>query len=145
MGLGRISSCRELNILLIKGLILDSGPGPMGLFDVTFNSFFNNQSFMALPLYLFAVNAANKVELKENLNQVKYQLGKLSHSRSLYKSVPWTGRFMSYNEKGSWPVLFLYSKEDRMMPWKYIQRVIAMQAGIYILPKIGYFCPTPCI
>ena len=44
------------------------------------------------------------------VGMVKLQLGRLLHNYK-YKSTPWTGRFMSYHERGHWPALFFYSKE----------------------------------
>lgn len=111
----------------IKGLIIDSAPGPMGTLDNALKTtFFNNQSFLFLPLAMLGVNAANRMPLSENLGMVKLQLGRLLHNYK-YKSTPWTGRFMSYHERGHWPALFFYSKEDQLMPWKYVKKVIAMQ------------------
>ena len=104
---------------------MDSGPSPMGILDnVLQTSFFNNQSFLCLPFHMFGVNAANRMNIKENLRLVKHQISQFPRTYPRNRNVPWTGRFVSYHEKGDWPILFLYSKEDKLLSWKYLELVI---------------------
>lgn len=113
---------------LIKGLILDSGPGPIGIYDnLLKRNFKDKQSWMFFPFALFGINAANRVGLIENFKQIYQQLRALRVNWPLYRSVPFTGKFMSEVEAGTWPVLLLYSKEDAMMPWNYISRIGEIQ------------------
>ncbi|XP_023333025.1 transmembrane protein 53-like isoform X1 [Eurytemora carolleeae] len=109
----------------IKGLILDSGPGPMGLRDNVLKRIFNDkQGRIFLPIALFFVNAANKIPFAENIKSIIEQCRSLKSNFKENSHVPWTGLFMKTQEKGTWPVLFLYSKADTLMPWKYVAGVV---------------------
>ncbi|XP_023333027.1 uncharacterized protein LOC111704882 isoform X3 [Eurytemora carolleeae] len=113
------------NIPEIQGLILDSGPGPMGLRDNVLKRIFNDkQGRIFLPIALFFVNAANKIPFAENIKSIIEQCRSLKSNFKENSHVPWTGLFMKTQEKGTWPVLFLYSKADTLMPWKYVAGVV---------------------
>jgi len=113
---------------LFKGLILDSGPGPMSLRDNYFKkNYKDNQTKSFLPIALYSVNAANKVPLSENIKQVKATLKVLGKNFAAYKNVPWTGAFLTHHEQGTWPLLLLYSKEDVLMPYTYLERMLEHQ------------------
>eukprot|EP00088_Acartia_fossae_P023055 TRINITY_DN24120_c0_g1_i1.p1 TRINITY_DN24120_c0_g1~~TRINITY_DN24120_c0_g1_i1.p1 ORF type:complete len:197 (+),score=20.50 TRINITY_DN24120_c0_g1_i1:80-592(+) len=113
---------------LIKGLILDSGPGPMGCRDNFFKKNYTDKTSMVfLPIALYSVNAANKIPLSENLRQMKDQFKALPKHYKYCHNVPWTGPFLTHEEKGEWPILLLYSKEDVLMPYTYLERMVEYQ------------------
>jgi len=112
---------------LCKGLILDSGPGPMSLRKKFKKNYKDNQSKIFLPIALFSVNAANKVPVTENIKQVKATIKVLSENLEKYQDVPWTGSFLTHHEQGTWPLLLFYSKEDVLMPQTYLERMLDHQ------------------
>jgi len=108
---------------MIKGLIMDSGPGPMGIRDnLLKRDYKDNPSSAFFPFALLSVNSANNVALLENLRNVYHQLRVLPKNYKENKKIPWTGAFITHHEKGSWPLLLLYSKEDQLMPYTYFER-----------------------
>jgi len=118
---------------LIKGLIMDSGPGPMRIRDIFMNRDYKDDPSSGLPnpsfllSSLLLVNSANKVPLLENLSNICDQLRVLPKNYKENKEIPWTGPFITHHEKGSWPLLLLYSKEDKLMPYTYIDRLLKFQ------------------
>jgi hypothetical protein len=109
----------------IKGLILDSGPGPMGLRDNVLRRIFNDkQGYFVMPFAMFIVNSSNKVPLADNLKAVIQQLRSVIQNVKMYKHIPWPGLFIKTQEKGSWPALVLYSKADALLNWRYTRRTL---------------------
>ena len=42
-------------------------------------------------------------------------------------SVSWVGDYLKYEDSGPWPLLFIYSKKDRLIDWRFISGVVAEQ------------------
>ena len=70
----KVSKERQI-VNFVKGLILDSGPGPMGAYDHYMGSNFRHtQHPVFMPLAVFLINRANGVRLAENMAQITDQL-----------------------------------------------------------------------
>jgi len=120
---------QEYNKLhMIKGLIMDSGPGPLGIRDnILKRDYIDNTNPAFLAYGLLSVNSANGVALLDNLRNVRDQLRVLPKKFKENKNIPGPGTFLTHHEKGSWPLLMLYSKEDQFIPHTYIERILQHQ------------------
>lgn len=43
------------------------------------------------------------------------------------KSLEWAGNYLRYRENEKWPLLFLYSKTDDLMPYRYVRKLVKMK------------------
>jgi len=142
----------EYQDIIIKGAVFDSAPGPgspleclqyMGLLPeflpITAGKLSKFFLYTAYPL----LNRINKMELKDILAASVYQARHLEVNWRHHHGVPWPGPFLM-NERADWPLLFLYSKKDSQIPWRYITKVADMQRGqgrkvtTHMLPSSGH-------
>lgn len=132
--------------LTIKGAVFDSSPGPIGIQNIqkyinlsSINKFRpSRQTPVFLPMHLFGVNMANRVPLAQTLSQIFYQINFFKNNWKKNKHVPWVGAYMTEKERQSWPLLFIYSKNDKLLPWRYVEEVIRVQTltGRPVLSKL---------
>jgi len=123
--------------LQIKGAVFDSSPGPLGIQNIQkyinvpgINKFRPaRQTRLFLPFHHFGVNMANRVPLAQTLTEMVYQLRFLATNWKKVKDVPWVGAYMTQHEREAWPLLFIYSKNDKLLPWPYVEEVIRVQSG----------------
>merc|ERR1712013_190515 len=125
----------EYQDITIKGAVFDSAPGPgntletlqyLGLLPkyppTTAGNLLTYFLYTAYPW----LNRINKMKLKDILAASVYQARNLEVNWRRHHGVPWPGPFLM-NERADWPLLFLYSKKDRQIPWRYITRVADKQ------------------
>ena len=109
---------------MFKGLIMDSGPGPMGWRDNIFQKNYNDkQSLTFLTIMLFIVNIANRMSLRDNVAMTIKQMLNLRQNYK-HEHIPFAGTFVTHHEKGDWPMLVLYSKQDAILPFNYLDRLL---------------------
>ena len=77
-------------------------------------------SKLFLQVSYLGVNYSNRVGLKENLRRFLDQRRELEPD----PNVSWVGHFIKYEDTGSWPQLFIYSKADRLIPWQFVSEVV---------------------
>jgi len=126
----------EYRDIKIKGAVFDSAPGPGTHIE-------NLQSFGILPKYLPGftrgklskqwfyvsypfINRINGMGLKEMWTASVNQARSLEVNWKLHNTTPWPGPYLM-NERADWPLLFLYSKKDNQIPWRYITSVADKQ------------------
>jgi len=112
--------------LRVIGSVFDSGPGPSQLpynpktSDIT-NSFGRRPpGRLFLTLAYLGVNKANGLSLLENLKLVIRQQRLMSRD----PGVSWCGHWMKYEDPNTWPVLFIYSEADKLIPARYLDTVV---------------------
>merc|ERR1712126_102814 len=116
----------------VKGAIFDSAQGPGTLSEFMFN-YFGAQHLIqgkSAPLfYYFGIAAltmaslANKVPLGEVLNAIRRQQKAMKLMCHLNRGVPWCGSYLRDEAEG-WPLLFLYSRVDWQIPYRFIEHVV---------------------
>jgi len=112
---------------VLKGVIMDSGPGPMGWRDnILRNWYTDKQSLTFLTNMLFIVNIANRMGLKENIAMTAKQIINISKNWK-NRNVPWAGKFVTHHDQGNWPMMILYSKEDLILPYNYLERLLKLK------------------
>jgi len=123
--------------LQIKGAVFDSSPGPLGIQNIQkyitvpgINQFRpSRQTRLFFPFHHFGVNMANRVPLAQTITEMVDQLRFLKTNWKKVKDVPWIGAYMTQYEREEWPLLFIYSKNDKLLPWQYVEEVIRVQSG----------------
>jgi len=134
---------RHLSILLkdkphdlnLRGAIMDSNPGPMSkvpyLAQRLGSSSLHDTPRLLYPFsflagtYGFFLYTIKKEPLVSSINRA---LRLLPQSRKNYRMhngpLDWAGPYLRHVENESWPLLFLYSKTDWMMPHTYVSLLI---------------------
>jgi len=96
--------------------VFDSGPGIIGPLQLLFPSWkFGSPALPSRFWFHFGLlfaNIANKVGVKETLNQLITQRRLLDP----HSTTPWVGYYIRYEDKGDWPMLFIYSDNDILQP-----------------------------
>ena len=121
-------SCPEYDHLQVKGAVFDSGPGPQTLLPrpALFSKLRRDKSEARPPGKLFlqtaylSVNQANKLSLRDNMRMMVRQWRDLEPD----PSVSWVGHHLKYQDWGPWPLLFIYSKADPLIPWKFLSGLV---------------------
>jgi len=121
--------------LQIKGAVFDSSPGPLGIQNIQkYISVWginklrpSRQTRLFLPFHHFGVNMANRVPISQTITEMVYQLKFLKTNWKKVRHVPWVGAYMTQHEREAWPLLFIYSKNDKLLPWRYVEEVINAQ------------------
>eukprot|EP00092_Neocalanus_flemingeri_P029027 GFUD01031512.1.p1 GENE.GFUD01031512.1~~GFUD01031512.1.p1 ORF type:complete len:315 (-),score=98.13 GFUD01031512.1:124-1029(-) len=119
--------------ITIKGAVFDSAPGPGTLLEhlpfplstLSTTKYPLSKSFLLYGAYP-SVNLANGMKLRDILTASADQARSLKVNWPLNKSVPWPGPYLKH-EKADWPLLFLYSKKDKQIHWRYISSVADQQ------------------
>ena len=112
--------------LRITGSVFDSGPGPDKIFynpgtsDNTNSSGPQPPGRMFLTLAYLSVNSANGVSLWENLQLVARQTRQMTRD----PRVSWCGHWLKLEDPGTWPVLFIYSEADKLIPVRWLDTVV---------------------
>merc|ERR1711936_42611 len=75
------------------------------------------------------VNLANRASIGDTLPQIVQQLKFLKSHWKQNKHVPWIGACMIEHERETWPLLFIYSKNDKLLPWRYVDEVVNTQTS----------------
>ena len=107
--------------LRIKGAVFDSSPGPLGIQNIQNIKGINKyrpsrQTPFFLPMHHFSVNMANRVPMMQTLTELVYLFRFLKTNWAKTKHVPWIGEYMTHHERQTWPLLFIYSKNDKLVP-----------------------------
>jgi len=121
--------------MAIKGAVFDSSPGPIGIQNIqkvikvrAINKFHpRGQTSLFLPFHLYGVNMANRVPVGQTLWEVWDQIRFLLKNWAKHKHVPWVGAYMMQQEREKWPLLFIYSKNDKLLPYMYLDELIEVQ------------------
>ena len=105
--------------LRVTGSVFDSGPGPAQL---SYKPGTERQTpgRLFLTLAYLSVNSANGVSLRENLQLVARQTRRLTWD----PSVSWCGHWLKHEDPGTWPVLFIYSEADKLIPSRWLDTVV---------------------
>ena len=114
--------------LQLRGAVFDSGPGPQTLLPIS--ALFSDErrdnrkarppgKFFLRASYL-AVNHANKLSPRENLRLMARQWQELEPD----PGVSWVGHHVKHQDCGAWPLLFIYSKADRLIPWQFVSSLV---------------------
>jgi len=122
----------------VKGAVFDSAPGPGTMIQNTlgFSAFslpylhkasLRNSRWMFTPSYA-TVLYANRKPVKEIIPLVLEQVRCFRQNWKKNKDIPWPGPYMMFEEKKTWPLLFLISKKDKLMPWRYVKEVALKQS-----------------
>ena len=113
--------CRDVDIV---GAVFDSAPGPplghMTFLQEKTTSSPSPPSKLSLVIAHLGVNQANGVSLTENLKMTVEQVRNM-------KSNPghsWPTHFLRHQDQSTWPVLFIYSEGDRLLPWQRISSLV---------------------
>ena len=120
--------------LELRGAIMDSNPGPiskvpyicqrLGTSSLHDTSYLYPLWFLA-GTYGFFQYTINKASLRSSIG---HSLSILPKSRKNYNvhngALDWCGPYMRHVENEDWPLLFLYSKTDWMMPHTYVSLLI---------------------
>jgi hypothetical protein len=135
------------NKFVIAGAIFDSGPGPLSLpsfvgcrFNLGSNKFVqqmltptvSNEKRLFRPFctifYNYYIDRMDKSKsFAVCLQEAKMVAKRFDPNWKKFSNVwPWPGDYMLV-ERASWPLLFLYSDRDRMMPAAFVERVIEAQ------------------
>merc|ERR1711892_272469 len=132
--------------LKIKGAVFDSSPRPLGIqniqkyLDIDGIQKYrpSRQTPLLLPFHHFGVNMANRVPIAQTLPEILDQLRFLKNNWKHNKHVPWIGAYMMEHERESWPLLFIYSKNDKLLKWRYVDEVVRVQTltGRPVLSKM---------
>jgi len=85
------------------------------------------QSPFFLPFHYLGVDMANRVPLSVSLPNVVKLIRQLRCTWPQNKTIPWCGSYMKDHEKEEWPLLFIYSRNDRLLSWRYVEEVIRQQ------------------
>merc|ERR1719414_811631 len=91
-----------------------------------------------------AVNRANGMSVRDIVREASLQNRYLASNLERHHDVPFVGSFLKYEDKGSWPTLFLASKKDRQIHWRYIKSVSEEQkrrgrrSSLHIFPSSGH-------
>ena len=119
--------------VLFQGAVFDSAPNPMS--PVAFlpglqksrvwesgrtNLYFGNLGS------LWANGGKTASEIYE-LMLVQHKA--LGENWRLYNSTPWNGVYMMHEERENWPLLFLYSRGDWFVPWRFVRDVGLLHAS----------------
>lgn len=134
----------------IAGAVFDSAPGPWNiqenishLFELHNIREFDKQELMVRLAYC-SVNYVNGMSVKEIVSEARLQARYLPFNLEQHRDVPWVGSFLKYGEKESWPTLFLASKKDRQIPWRYVRSVSKEQerrgrrSSLHLFPSSGH-------
>jgi len=112
----QLATSQQSTNLKIKGAVFDSGPGIIGPLQLLFPSWkFDPPALPSRFWFHFGLlfaNIANKVGARETLNQLITQRRLLDP----HSSTPWVGYYIRYEDKGDWPMLFIYSDNDILQP-----------------------------
>lgn len=112
--------------LRITGSVFDSGPGPdkisynPGTSDNTNSLGPQPPGRMFLTLAYLSVNSANGVSLWENFQLVARQTRQIAWD----PTVSWCGHWLKHEDPGTWPVLFIYSEADKLIPVRWLDTVV---------------------
>ena len=133
-----IVECRALVFSLnLCGAIFDSCPGPISVVPYAAQTF-GTSSLHDRPLlfYPFPMLAGTFGYFQYSLNKeslmtsIQHSLRLFPQSRKNYNlhggAPEWPGCHLR-SENESWPLLFLYTKTDDLMPYSYIKRLIALK------------------
>ena len=114
----------EYQQLEVRGAVFDSCPGPATLFPSL--SWRSRPGAAKPPGNLFlcsaylGVNLANRVSLKETIRRLSRQIKELDK----VQDVPWVGDYVKYEDRGDWPLLFIYSRADTLIPCHFVSEVV---------------------
>jgi len=112
--------------LRVIGSVFDSGPGPAQLpynpktSDVTNSLDRRPPGRLFLTMAYLGVNKANGLGLLENLKLVARQQRQMSCD----PNVSFCGHWMKHEDPSSWPVLFIYSEADKLIPARWLDTVV---------------------
>ena len=114
--------------LQLRGAVFDSGPGPQTLLPIPalFNRRTRDSSLPRPPGKLFlrtaylSVNLANRLSLRDNLRLVARQWRELEPD----PNISWVGHHVKHQDRAVWPLLFIYSKSDRLIPWRFMSGLV---------------------
>jgi len=128
--------------LQIAGAVFDSAPGPIHLMELAATLLGPGNTLGAyrrlgdlgiqrplLQAAYWLVNTVNGLPLRERLREASQQRRALARTLPLHGKVPWVGPYLKYLDPHPWPTLFLASKKDAQIPWRYIASVAELQAG----------------
>jgi len=137
----------------IRAAVFDSAPGPGTMIQNTlgFCAFalpgveklrWQNSKYMLTPAYAM-VCYSNGKSVKEIIPLVLEQVRCFRQNWKKNKDVPWVGPYMMFCEKKTWPLLFLFSKKDKLMSWRYVQLVATKQSKLrrvetFLFPDSGH-------
>ena len=124
----------------IAGAVLDSAPGPATLVlnnktatvdrvDETLwrpgpGPWPPSRTFLAGAY--FAVNWVNRRSLRDILALGIAQLRQLDIKPD---DVSWVGYWVKHQDRGGWPLLFIHSERDPLIPWRFVSSVVAENRG----------------
>ena len=120
------------------GAVLDSCPGPISCVP-NIAYLLGTKTFHDRPLafYPFPMLAGTFGMFQCTLNKqslwtaIKQTLKLSPRSKTNYESfggaTEWPGPYMRYDEDETWPLLFLYSKTDQLLPYTYIEKMIDLK------------------
>jgi len=114
--------------LEIKGAIFDSGPNPMawlaqlpiGLEKVKFME--KSRIFLHVA-HLGTMLSNERTTFGDMARAMVHQHRELSKNWKLYKSTPWNGQYMLDVERKTWPLLFLFSKTDLFVNFRFVRLI----------------------
>ena len=70
----------------------------------------------------FAVNWVNRRSLRDILALGIVQLRQLDIKPD---DVSWVGYWVKHQDRGGWPLLFIHSERDPLIPWRFVSSVVA--------------------
>ena len=124
----------------IAGAVLDSAPGPATLVlnnktatvdqvDETLRRpgpgpWPPSRTFLAGAY--FAVNWVNRRSLRDILALGIAQLRQLDIKPD---DVSWVGYWVKHQDRGGWPLMFIHSERDPLIPWRFVSSVVAENRG----------------
>ena len=120
----------------IAGVVLDSAPGPATLvLNNTTATLERVDETLKRPgpgpwppsrTFLVgaycAVNWARGRSLREILSLGAAQLRQLD---TRPEAVSWAGYWVKHEDRGGWPLMFVYSERDPLVPWRFVSSVAA--------------------
>ena len=124
----------------IVGTVLDSGPGPATLIwnmpaarlDQCDESQWRpgpgpwppRRTFLAVSY--FFINWVNRRSLRDIFTLGIAQLKDLQKKPD---NVSWMGYWVKHQDRGGWPLLFIHSERDPLIPWRFVSSVVAENRG----------------